>query len=254
MDFIKPIALFFVSPLNITVLLAAIAVLLWRGNKPQTAHRCGLLALTVFIVFSQPYVANLLLYPLEFGSLSVKSEQIVADSSVDVIYVPACYYETKGEITEVARFSPCSLQRLTQAAILAKQTTARVVVTGGHFLADKEVAYADKAKSLLMALGVAADSISAIAEGTTTMEEIVAARELFANKHVLVVSSATHGYRLQAMFTALAKRMDFYPVDYNSNGDLAVFLSIPSASALESSHKSLYEYAAIIKHILTENS
>ena len=218
MDFIKPIALFFVSPLNITVLLAAIAVLLWRGNKPQTAHRCGLLALTVFIVFSQPYVANLLLYPLEFGSLSVKSEQIVTDSSVDVIYVPACYYETKGEITEVARFSPCSLQRLTQAAILAKQTTARVVVTGGHFLADKEVAYADKAKSLLMALGVAADSISAIAEGTTTMEEIVAARELFANKHVLVVSSATHGYRLQAMFTALAKRMDFYPVDYNSNG------------------------------------
>lgn len=250
MEILKLITLFLISPLNIATTLLVIGLFAAFRKRHFLARYLHVSAFVVLLVFSQPYTAVLLLYPLEYGS-SYNEEHILLNYTPDYIYAPACYYSTTGNKTEVSNFHTCSMQRLIQVARVSRlKPNAQIIVTGGNFLFDKDIFFADKAKELLVSLGIPAERISAVNQGTTTLSEVESIKTLITNKSILAISTATHGKRLTEMLSLHANQVYFYPVDFLSNGELTPFVELPSATALESSRRALYEYGARLKFYL----
>lgn len=193
-------------------------------------------------------MADLALYPLEHRYRLANQQN--ENSNVDVIFTPACYYFTLGKVTEISRWSECSLQRLVRSAQLSNELQAPVIVTGGNFLHDKSVNYAEKAKQFLLSLNIAAERIIVIGEGTNTAEEIKNIRGFVKDKNVLLVTSATHVKRCKALLEQHRATVVFATVDFHSSGDLTPYLKTPSVDAILRIQKALYEYGASIKQII----
>jgi len=64
MEFIKHIVLFFISPLNLVILLYASGVLV-SLKKTYAGNILKYFSVLAFFLFTQPYFSDLLLYPLE---------------------------------------------------------------------------------------------------------------------------------------------------------------------------------------------
>lgn len=247
MSVLKAFALFLISPLNIAV---CVVIAIWffiRAGNIKLA-RLGLALVTaILLIFSQPYTAVLLLYPLEHTQTIATQEQI---ASADYLYTPGCYYQTDGEMNRTSRWSECSLQRLVQTAILAKKYNKPVIVTGGNFLEDETVNYATMAAEYLTILGVPKQQVIVEPTGTTTNEEINAIAPLISGKSVVAISSATHGRRVSRFLAQYTKSHYFYAVDYQSSGDLTPFVGLPSIATMDKCRKAFYEYGADIKAFL----
>ena len=243
-DILKPLVLFFVSPLHLVMMALFVGAICHVAGRTAVARRCYLCALSVLVLFSQPYMATLLLYPLEH-TYAIPSDERIARA--DVLYVPACYYTTVGSMTEVARFHECSLQRLTQAAIFYHHYQVPIMLTGGNFLMDKNIAFAETSSRLLTTLGVPTDHIVIVNQGTNTQEEVLAIGRHISDKRIIAISSATHQHRVTALLSDFSDDVAFYPVDYLTPGSLTPFIDWPSAIALEKSKRALYEYGARIK-------
>lgn len=246
-DILKQLALFFTSPLNLVMVTLVLGWINQRIERRVIARRWYSSSLAILVIFSQPYVATLLLYPLEHYYDMPEENQLV---NADILFVPACYYTTEGDISEVSRFAECSLQRLVQAAIFSEKYQKPIVVSGGNFLKDKELVYAEKASALLQGMGVKIERIIVVDEGHTTDEEILASRAYLVGRRVVAISSATHGQRLMNMLAAQGSSAVFYPVDFLSSGSLFPFVTFPSAQAIEKSRRAFYEYGARIKAVL----
>ncbi|RDV29209.1 YdcF family protein [Alteromonas aestuariivivens] len=246
MDFLKALAVFFISPFNVAVFLTAAGFIAQRTERTRAAKRCWLAASVIVLIFSQRYVSDVLLYPLEHMPTLNKADNI----KPELIFTPGCYFNTEGDVSTISRWSECSLQRLVQASILARRHDVPVIVTGGHFLADRDVSYAHQAETFLLELGMNENKIKTVGKGTTTQTEIDAIGPLIKNKSVMVVSSATHATRLKMMMVKEVREYYFYPVDFHSSGKLKPYISLPSIDALESSRSALYEYVAILKAIV----
>ena len=252
MDILKSIALFLISPLNLIVLLTLLGVtaVLWKYYR--LARYCHFAAFFLLAVFSQPYSAVLLLHPLEFGE-SYNLQHIALEYTPDILYAPACYYSTTGQKTEVSNFHTCSMQRIVQLARVAQlKPNAQIIVTGGNYLRDQDVFFAEKARALLLSLGIDEQRILAVNKGSTTLSEVQSISSQLNKKTILAISSATHGQRLVDILSPHAAKVYFYPVDFLSNGQLTPFLDLPSATALEANRRALYEYGAIAKYYLFE--
>ncbi len=247
----KTLIIELISPLQSSLLLvsmAAMAKFMLKSNK--LASRLVYASILWLLTWSQPYSADLLLYPLERGQ-KVKRLQYSSHKTHDYILVLACYYNTEGVIPEISRWSNCSLQRLVQTAKLYQQTKSTVIVSGGHFLENRKTSYSQKAKAFLVSLGVPENKIITTDKGTTTHEEIISASQFITNKSLLVVTSATHVLRVSNELQELTKKAAFYPVDYHSAGELTPYLSMPSISALIASRAAFYEYLALLKQHFT---
>jgi len=222
--------------------------MLLRNLKPKLSHIFKYLSLACFFLFSQPYVSDILLYPLEH-----KHDQNIKDiekAKPDYILVLACYYSTFGEVPDISRWTECSLQRNIEAIKLHRATNAPIIITGGNFLRDPNTNYSQKAKEFFLSLGVQDSAVIITGEGTNTAEEILSAKNYLNQSMTWVVSSATHIARLQNTFDHLNFKGKFFPVNHQSKGIMTPYLTFPSASALKRSELAFYEYAALLKQKL----
>lgn len=251
MEVLKQIVVALTSPLLFALLLFVISWVLSFSESLRLSRYCRILGCVWLAVFSQPYVGNLLLYPLEHAA-RVKSDS----NASDYIHVLACHYNTSGNVSEVSRWSECSLQRNVEAYRLYRSSSnnAKIIVTGGYFLEDKEINYASTAAHFFMSLGVPSSNIVVLPHGTNTAEEV---KEVLAFKQagsLSVVSSATHMLRLSMLYASISNDIRYHPVDFHSNGSLSPFLSLPSLYALTSTQHAFYEYFAIAKYYLLSSS
>ncbi|WP_218312890.1 YdcF family protein [Alteromonas antoniana] len=247
MEALKSIVLVLSSPLAISILILIVAAFFYLRHQTKRAAFLISCGTGILLVFSQPWIASLLLYPLEYPKEYPSTDEF---EKSEVIYTPACYYSTKGEMPETARWADCSLQRLLHSASLSKKFNIPVVVSGGKFLRDNTVVYAQKARDFLLSVGLSSDSIIVVGEGENTFSEIQAARVHLEDKYVLAVTSATHATRVENMLIDLDIAVQSSPVDYQSSDDLDFFLASPSAVSLEKSRKAIYEYLALLKYQL----
>lgn len=245
MLFLKQITLLLISPLVISLLLISASFIFKSAENGKAAKRLLISGFLILLVFSQPWVSDVLLYPLEHSREPYKLAEIVES---DAIFVPACYYQTRYNLPEISRWHECSLQRLVQAKILSEKLHLPIVVTGGNFLADKTVSYSEKAKSLLEMLGVPSENIISIPNGTTTFSEFEALRNLFNQKRIITITSATHRIRVRMISEQLGMKSKIISVDFQSSGELKPFITTPSILALERVRRAIYEYLAITKH------
>ena len=247
MEILKFIAIQLASPLTLSLLIALLAAVLLRLKKRKAGKTMAISSAAILLLFSQPMVADLVLFPLETAG---HSKIYTADKQKpDYILVLACYYNTKGNIPEVSRFTECSLQRLTQAFLTHKKTGAPVVVSGGRFLSDEDIVYADKAAAILHEFGVDEDKLIIIGKGTTTLEELQYTAPILQGKSVVIITSATHLFRVDKL---IAHSIDysFAPVDYLTSNQFSFYITLPSATAIERSRRAFYEYFAIAKTYL----
>lgn len=246
----KQITLLLISPLVMSVFFIVLSVVANKVKKIKTARGLLLAGLFILLVFSQPWVANALLHPLEYNHVARSS---LRDIKHEAIFVPACYYQTNFELPEVSRWHECSLQRLVQAQILSNKLALPIVVTGGNFLSDKKVTYSEKAEAFLMMLGVEPENITSISEGSDSLSEVRALSDHFRGKKLITVTSATHSTRIKEMLTQSGIDSDIVSVDFQSSGELTPFISYPDILALERTRKAFYEYLAITKYRIFEN-
>ncbi|WP_231129126.1 YdcF family protein [Alteromonas mediterranea] len=249
MDYLKQITLLLISPLTISVLLILLSYAFKRANHLNIGKQMLLMGTFVLMVCSQPWVANILLYPLEYNSKLYNSSDLTKS---DAIFVPACYYQTQYDLPEVSRWHECSIQRLIQAKILSDELKIPIIVTGGNFLADKDVIYSEKAKQFLEMLGVIPSKVISIPEGTDSQSEVDALTHSLKYSSLITVTSATHQYRLAQLLENANINSEFIQVDFQSSGELKPFLTVPSILALERTRRAIYEYLAIAKYYVLE--
>ncbi len=199
----------------------------------------------LLILSSQPYSADLILFPLEHNYRGTSKQSNFDD--VDILFTPACYYSTYGDVSEMSRWSECSLQRLTRSAQLSIELQVPVIVTGGNFLHDSFVTYATKAEQLLQSLNIPRENIIVVGRGTNTSEEVASIKHIIAQKRVLLITSATHVKRSKNLLEKSSKSVIAAPVDFHSSGDLTPFIGVPSINAMKRIKIALYEYGARIK-------
>jgi len=244
---IKALVLELISPLKLSFILLLLSLIARStGKYTKVAHRLVMIALIWLLIWSQPYSADLLLYPLE-RNITATNNPVEEVKNPDYIVVLACYYNTEGVIPEISRWSHCSLQRLVQAALLQTKLNTKILLTGGYFLEDEKTNYSLKAEEFLISLGVSPKSIISTSKGTTTQEEIASIKDKIYQKKVLVVTTATHVRRVSNEFEGITRELFFFPVDYHSNGNLTPYLTLPSLAALDASRSAFYEYLALIK-------
>lgn len=247
MDVLKHIVVALTSPLVFAVVLLILGWGLAVLKYPHCSRRCRVFAFIWLAIFSQPYASNLLLHPLEH-----KNGIDTSTVPTDYIHVLACYYNSSGNITEVSRWSECSLQRNVEALRLyrASESQSKIIVTGGNFLEEKETNYAAKAAAFFISLGVPPSDIIVLPHGKNTYEEVNAVLNFKKSGTLKVVSSATHLTRLSLLYASIGHEVSYQPVDFHSNGSLTPFLELPSVYALNNAQHAFYEYFALAKFYL----
>ncbi|WP_390607393.1 YdcF family protein [Alteromonas gracilis] len=230
-------------------MLMTASLILLKVKKEKIAKRLFVSGSLILFIFSQPWVANVLLYPLEHHEKLYDSSKI---SRGEIIFVPACYYQTRYDLPEVSRWHECSMQRLIQAKILSDELGIPIIVTGGSFLSDKNVKYSEKAKQFLEVLGVQPNRIISVPEGTDSQSEVNALKRRFNRLSIITITSATHQFRLSQILKNAHINSNVVQVDFQSSGELKPFLTSPSILALERTRRAIYEYMAIAKYYVLE--
>ena len=249
MFFLKQIILLLISPLVVSLMLMTASLILLKVKKEKIAKSLFVSGSLILFIFSQPWVANVLLYPLEHHEKLYDSSKI---SRGEIIFVPACYYQTRYDLPEVSRWHECSMQRLIQAKILSDELGIPIIVTGGSFLSDKDVKYSEKAKQFLEVLGVLPNRIISVPEGTDSQSEVNALKRRFNRLSLVTITSATHQFRLSQILEKAHINSNVVQVDFQSSGELKPFLTAPSILALERTRRAIYEYMAIAKYYVLE--
>ncbi|WP_334031631.1 YdcF family protein [Alteromonas sp. P256] len=214
-------------------------------NWGQRIFKCSI---CILLLTSQPYVADILLYPLEHRHERVPFNP--EKSNAEYIFVPACYFATQGNISAISRWPHCSLQRLVKASQLSKELNIPILVTGGNFLHDPNINYAEQARELLRTLSVNDEHIIVVPHGANTQSEVSAIKRFIRDKNVVLVTSATHLERATTLLLQYCNEVYSAPVDFHSSGSLTPFLERPSVNAIFRIERAIYEYGARLKYWL----
>lgn len=256
---IDGIAKFLISPINQAILIVvcglffALALKLKKRNPKKLLLTSPIVALSWLMLCSQTWFSYFVTEPLEVYSRKLQS-QYEDVSEGDYIHVLACYYQDNDDVPMLSRWSDCSLKRLVQAVLLHKKFGAKIVLTGGSFIPDSDVIYAQKAKDLILALGVAEEHLVVLPLGTNTKEEVAAVKTKLSNKiKLIVVSSTTHTERLHKLLIQEGfVDMKFFSVGHMNgefNWSYAFYLNHFNLIRTE---RAFYEYGAQIKSAINE--
>ncbi|MFC3094635.1 YdcF family protein [Alteromonas sediminis] len=235
-----------ISPIQLAFILSIAGALLHKFGHRRKARVFYITAICWLLVFSQPYISDLLIYPLEHGALS--AEPYVQDKSADFILPLACFYQTNGKSPSISRWSECSLKRQLMADHLARQYGATLLLTGGNFLKDENVNYSQEAASLHRTFGFSESQLHIIGQGSSTREELQSITQIVGKNNIIIVTSATHAYRVAALSAELGMHADVVSVNFHSSGELSPYIAMPSIHSLEKTRHALYEYFAILKY------
>ncbi|WP_421132041.1 YdcF family protein [Alteromonas sp. A079] len=222
----------------------AISIVIRKKNR-SGARKFLVSGISILLLSSQFFVSDLLLRPLE----GFAKKQQPQKSSYAFIAPLACFYDTSSTHIEISKWSECSLQRLAQAAIEYKKRgnlETKVLLSGGYFLHDTSIGYADKAKKLLVSLGINEQAIIALNKGTSTTEELTYIKAFVEKENTLIISSATHLYRINEQVKQKVN-IDLLAVDFISSGVNEFHINYPSPSAIQNCQHALYEYSALLR-------
>jgi uncharacterized SAM-binding protein YcdF (DUF218 family) len=150
-----------------------------------------------------------------------------------------------------------SAERITATVELArKYPNARIIFSGGNgSLFDNAPPEAAVAVRTLVALGVAADRITAEDQSRNTVENAVFSRLVAQPKpgeRWLLVTSASHMPRAIAVFRAAGFPVEAYPVDYRTRGPVdtrRLFYSV--AFGLAQTDLAMHEWSGLLVYRLT---
>lgn len=247
-DLLKMMVKYAISPLVTCLVLffIAIACHLHKRYCKWTYPIAGI-ALLWALLSSQFTFSNWLLHNIEYAYPPVKSSDKQWQHA-QYIFVPGCYFYAK-DLPEVSNWPACSLQRMVQASLMASQHPRPIIVSGGRFLHDRSVVYAEKAKGFVAQITNA--PVIAIPKGHNTRQELEALLKFTGDVPIAVVTSATHMKRL--LF--IAESIGFHhliaiPVEHLSPPEPEFELNVPSLTSMQNTERALYEFLGLISETL----
>lgn len=187
-------------------------VLVWQPKHLSLGRALLCTGVIGLLLFSNRYVSNALIRPLEAMYPAVPELRQPADLPVDLrdvrtVVVLGGGHRDRTGIAALSQLSSASRSRLTEGVRLMNALPkARLVVTGGR--AENRVSHASVQAQAAIALGVAPARIIQLDQPRDTEEEAEAVHQLLAGEPFALVTSAWHLRRA----TALMRRLGLQPV------------------------------------------
>lgn len=204
-----------------------------------------LMATSIFWFFfcSLTYTSVLLVHNLEHRYEAVKLE---SDKwrDVEAIVVLACYFYDDENLPFVSKWPNCSLQRNLQAALMFREKSIPIYVSGG-LRPGADTTYAYQNAQFMLKLGVPESSIFIIPEGYNTQTETFALSKALSGKKIALVTSASHIQRAKYYFEKADMDVLPIPVEFLSEKDISPEFGLPNATSLYRSERAIYEYLGL---------
>ena len=158
----------------------------------------------------EPFV-NLYLYPLE---KSVHKLDTPSDS-VEYIFILGNGHKEDARYPHSAMLSDAAIKRLTQGFVHYRQSGAQLIVSGygGKFNTQS---HAEVSAAFLMQLGTKQEDIIKFETTKDTFAEAKEFQKRFADSSFILVTSAAHMHRAQAIFKRLHLEPYLSPTDFLS--------------------------------------
>lgn len=147
-----------------------------------------------------------------------------------------------------------SADRLTDAILLYKKNkAAKIIITGGSgILFYQKNPESFQAKKFLMAMGIAEESILIETESRNTAENAIYTAKILNQKQwkkIILITSAFHMKRSEALFRKQGLAVLPFPTDYRSlKPEFSWDALIPSTGALDTSTIAIKEWMGIIAY------
>lgn len=246
--FLSKLIPLFIYPLGLALLLLGVAIATF-WTRPRVAAIAMILALTVLLLGSNPFIARKVLVSLE-SQYPVLSEIPGADAIVILggATHPPIAPRPWVEVNEAG-------DRVLYGAKLYRDGDIPWVILSGGRVEWRDSALSESADmaTLMQAMGVPASAILQDPRSLNTYENVVNVKQILENQQlqgpIILVTSALHMPRALAIFKkqgieAIAAPTDFYVTDYEPNaGLLGVWFNLlPDAEALRDLTRALKEY------------
>jgi uncharacterized SAM-binding protein YcdF (DUF218 family) len=235
-------------PLGLASLCILLALIVFLRGRVLVARVCSTIAIAILLLASNPMLASKLVYSLErehpqraVGSFAKHDSIIVLGGGLRVPNAPAKY-------TQLTHGS----DRYWYAARLYKAGKAdKILISGGNVYPQPGIrSEAYYASELLQQWGVPAGAIELEVGSRTTDENQRNTVDLISQNRIqsaLLVTSAIHMPRAYSLFLKLPIKITPAPADVliRQQSSPAIFMLIPSASALRLTTVALHEYYGI---------
>jgi len=217
---LSKIAWFVLSPVNLVILLGALAALLAFTRFARIGRWLGLVSLTILLLLSFSPLPRLLVLPLE----NRFPQQDAAKGPVTgIIVLGGAVGIGRGDV--VLNYAAA---RMTKAVELARlHPEAKIVFAGGaaHLVTQVTMTEADGARALFLSLGLKEERLVMEDRSRNTVENAIFTRRLVEPKpgeRWLLVTSAWHMPRAMGVFRQAGFPVEAFPVDWlteNKPGD-----------------------------------
>ncbi len=229
-------------PLSIAGLLLLAGLALLLVSRRQKTAKVLLVAGTVCVLgFSMTPTADRLLAPLEgqYPPL-VEIDQVTGLGNVVVL---GGGHLSDSRLPATGQLGDASLARLVEGVRIQRALAqGRLIFTGGNVF--DPIPHARVMGLAALSLGVSEQNLVMLETARDTAEEVLALREILAEEPFVLVTSASHMPRAMRLFemagmqpvaaptdVQVKKRRGAHPGDY-----------FPSAAALRTSERAIYEY------------
>ena len=225
-----------VSPLLIFAVVMLLAVVFKK-------RLLGLIALVIFLVASLPPVADRLWQGLEGGAVKASAQHAPTADAIVVL----------GGVTSLAPGPTGAQYEWGEAAdrfwsgieLFRAKRAAKIVFASARlpWTPDDLETEGQWLKSEALKAGVPASAILLTSEVQNTAQEAAAVAKIFPSGRVLLVTSAFHMPRAQALFEKEGLRVTPFPVDFRASQNKPTAMDyIPSADALDKTTAGLREF------------
>lgn len=246
---LKKVVATFSSPLLIWLFLSVALIIHFRNRAVLKYAFCSLL---LFVVLSSPLTTHFMLAPLE---KQYDPHVFVEKKELEGIVVLGCGHAENEKLPASSLYGTCSLKRVVHGVILHNETGLPLYFSGG-IMPTKSVSEADNNAALAISLGVKESSLYRVNGAYDTETESKTLKAALQNKHVYLVTSASHMERASKFLNRAGIKTVSSPTDHlvtEKEVSLSAIGSyLPSVHGLERSSYAIYEYLGLIEQYLNE--
>lgn len=227
-------------PLPIFFILVGLSLLFWKRGSIRQAKILLVVSLIWISFLSYSPFSSLLLFHLENSYSKIDSSHL----SARYIHVLGSGHTTNPKIPLESEIESPSLFRDIEGITLYKHNPEMKLIFSGY-AGNDPISNACKNAQLAIALGVNPSDIILLETPKDTYEEAIAVKKIIANNSVILVTSASHMPRANAIFHKAGINTIPAPTEFlvKKEEDL---LQLPSAEGLVRSESVFHEYMGLI--------
>jgi uncharacterized SAM-binding protein YcdF (DUF218 family) len=219
------------TPLNITLILLLLAILLVNYDK-KLSKLFLISGFLVLFVSSTPFFSNPLIKSIE-QSHSVFTQQA---EPLDYIVVLGCGHVLNQKLPVIAQLKVCSLQRLMEAHRIFQLHPEAKLITSGY------ISNTNAVKQAAISIGVPSESILTENRPKDTKEEALFLSTLLKGKTFALVTNADHMERAYSYFRDQNLSPVAAPAGFMYKAEPQSILGhSPKVSVLQQTTRALYE-------------